>query len=48
MKATSAIDAVILDATELALILRETNHVGLPLLNRTKIHVEAAVERMLA
>lgn len=48
MKAASAIDAVILGGTELALILRETNHADVPLLNTTKIHVEAAVERMLA
>jgi aspartate racemase len=48
MKKECAIDAVILGGTELALILRESSHAGIPFLNTTRIHVEAAVERMLA
>ncbi|MEY2564467.1 MAG: aspartate racemase [Verrucomicrobiota bacterium] len=48
MKQASAIDSVILGGTELALILRDPAHNGIPFLNTTKIHVEAAVARMLA
>jgi len=48
MKAASAIDGVILAGTELPLILRDPIHNGLPFLDTTKIHVEAAVERMLS
>jgi aspartate racemase len=48
MKQASAIDSVILGGTELALILRDAAHDGIPFLNTTKIHVEAAVARMLA
>ncbi|MDP9004591.1 MAG: amino acid racemase [Verrucomicrobiota bacterium] len=47
MKRASAIDSVILGGTELALILRDPAHDGIPFLNTSKIHVEAAVERML-
>ena len=48
MKAASAIDGVILAGTELPLILRDPIHNGIPFLDTTKIHVEAAVERMLS
>jgi aspartate racemase len=48
MKATSAIDGVILAGTELPLILRDPHHNGIPFLDTTKIHVEAAVDRMLS
>ena len=48
MKATSDIDGVILAGTELPLILREANHNGIPFLDTTKIHVEAAVAEMLS
>jgi aspartate/glutamate racemase len=37
---------VILGGTELPLILRDPAHDGIPFLNTTKIHCEAAVERM--
>jgi aspartate racemase len=40
------IDGVILGGTELPLILRDRSHNGIPLLNTTRIHCEAAVERM--
>lgn len=40
------IDGVILGGTELPLILREPEHKGIPFLNTTRIHCEAAVERM--
>lgn len=42
------IDGVILGGTELPLILREPEHNGIPFLNTTKIHCEAAVERMFS
>jgi aspartate racemase len=48
MKAVSDIDGVILAGTELPLILRDPIHNGIPFLDTTKIHVEAAVAQMLA
>ena len=42
------IDGVILGGTELPLILREPAHNGIPFLNTTRIHAEAAVERMFS
>jgi aspartate racemase len=48
MKATNGIDGVILAGTELPLILRQAEHKGIPLLDTTKIHCEAAVSEMLS
>jgi aspartate racemase len=48
MAGQSAIDGVILGGTELPLILRESAHNGIPFLNTTRIHCEAAVERMFS
>ena len=48
MKAKSNIDGVILAGTELPLILSDAGHNGIPFLNTTKIHVEAAVTEMLS
>ena len=48
MGAKSDIDGVILAGTELPLILRDPDHNGIPILNTTKIHVEAAVAEMLS
>ncbi len=48
MKAKDDIDGVILAGTELPLILRDADHHGIPLLDTTKIHVEAAVTEMLS
>jgi aspartate racemase len=48
MKAKSDVDGVILAGTELPLILRDAEHKGIPLLNTTKIHVEAAVAEMFS
>ena len=48
MKANSGIDGVILAGTELPLILRNAEHKGIPLLDTTKIHCEAAVAEMLS
>jgi len=42
------IDGVILGGTELPLILRDPSHNGIPFLNTTRIHCEAAVERMFS
>jgi aspartate racemase len=42
------IDGMILGGTELPLILREPAHNGIPFLNTTAIHCEAAVERMFS
>jgi aspartate racemase len=48
MKAKNDIDGVILAGTELPLILRDPSHNGIPFLDTTKIHVEAAIAQMLA
>lgn len=44
----ASIDGVILGGTELPLILRDPAHDGVPLLNTTRIHCDAAVERMFS
>ena len=46
MVAQLQIDGVILGGTELPLILKDPSHHGVPLLNTTRIHCEAAVEEM--
>jgi len=48
MKTKSDIDGVILAGTELPLILSDAGHNGIPFLNTTEIHVEAAVTEMLS
>ena len=48
MKAKTHIEGVILAGTELPLILRNETHHGIPLLDTTRIHVEAAVDQMLS
>jgi aspartate racemase len=48
MKAKSGIDGVILAGTELPLLLRDPDHNGIPFLDTTRIHVEAAVAEMLS
>jgi aspartate racemase len=48
MKAKHDLDGVILAGTELPLILRDSEHEGIPLLDTTKIHCEAAVTEMLS
>jgi aspartate racemase len=48
MAEQSGIDGVILGGTELPLILREPAHSGVPFLNTTRIHCEAAIERMFS
>jgi aspartate racemase len=48
IKAKADIDGVILAGTELPLILRDADHNGIPFLDTTKIHCEAAVAEMLS
>jgi aspartate racemase len=48
MRAKNEIDGVILAGTELPLILRDPEYHGVLFLDTTKIHVEAAVARMLS
>ena len=48
MKTKSDIDGVILAGTELPLILGDPDHNGIPFLDTTKIHCEAAVAEMLS
>lgn len=48
MKTKSDIDGVILAGTELPLVLRDPGHNGIPFLDTTKIHCEAAVDQMLS
>ena len=48
MATEANIDGVILGGTELPLILREPSHNGVPFLNTTRIHCEAAVDRMFS
>lgn len=48
MKQRDGVDGLILGGTELSLILREPTAAGLPVLDTTQIHVDAAVARMLA
>jgi aspartate racemase len=48
LKAKHDINGVILAGTELPLILRYSEHAGIPFLDTTKIHCEAAVTEMLS
>src|SRR6266571_4989821 len=48
MKARSDIDGVVLAGTELPLLLRDPEYHATPFLDTTKIHVEAAVDKMLS
>ena len=48
MKANSDIDGLILAGTELPLILRDSEHNGIPFLDTTDIHCKAAVTEMLS
>ena len=48
MKAKIDIDGVIVAGTELPLILRDPDHKGIPLLDTTRIHCQAAVAEMLS
>jgi aspartate racemase len=48
MKDRDGIDGVVLGGTELSLIFRQDEAAGVPLLDTTRIHVEAIVTTMLA
>ena len=48
LKASSDIEGVILAGTELPLILRDSEHSGVPFLDTTEIHCEAAVNETLS
>jgi aspartate racemase len=47
MKTRHDVDAVILGGTELPLILREPTYAGVPVLDATGVHVEAAIDWLL-
>jgi aspartate racemase len=47
LRSRHGIDGVVLGGTELPLILRDVNDAGIPFLDTGRIHVEAALERML-
>ena len=47
MKRRDNVDGLILGGTELSLILREPTAAGLPVLDTTQIHIEAALEWMV-
>jgi len=47
MKQRNNVDGLILGGTELSLILREPTAAGLPVLDTTQIHVDAAIDWML-
>jgi len=47
LKKQNGIDGLILAGTELPLILRDAPALGIPVLDTTKIHVQAAVTRLL-
>lgn len=48
LKERSQIDGVILGGTELSLILRDESVFGIPILDTTQIHVEAAVAQLIS
>jgi aspartate racemase len=48
MKARDQIDGLILGGTELPLLLRDEGELELPMLDTTRIHVGAALDRMLS
>jgi aspartate racemase len=48
MKQRNNIDGLILGGTELSLIFRQATAAGVPVLDTTQIHVDAAIDRLLA
>ena len=46
LKENQGIEGLILGGTELPLILKETDDIGIPFLDTTKIHVESIMERL--
>ena len=47
MKKRDGVEGLILGGTELSLILRDSEHNGIPILDTTKIHVESIVAELL-
>ena len=47
LKIREHIDGLILAGTELPLILRDCNELGIPVLDTTRIHVDAAISRLV-
>ena len=47
LKRQEGIDSLILGGTELPLILRDAGNQGIPFLDTTRLHVEAAVEQLI-
>jgi aspartate racemase len=48
MRQETGIQGLVLGGTELPLLLRDSTPAGIPFLDTTRIHVEAAVQRLLA
>jgi aspartate racemase len=48
MKERDGVEGLILGGTELSLILRDTDHNGMPILDTTKIHAERIVAELLS
>jgi aspartate racemase len=48
MRIRDAIDGLILGGTEMPLLLNDNGGIGIPFLDTTRIHVDAALERMLS
>ena len=48
LRSQHGVDAIILGGTELPLIMRDAGDIGIPMLDTGRIHVEAAIEQMLA
>ena len=46
LKESKEIEALILGGTELPLILKETDNLGIPILDTTRIHVEAIMKML--
>ena len=47
LKENKGIEGLILGGTELPLILKETDDIGIPLLDTTRIHVESILKELL-
>jgi len=48
LRERDGVEAVILAGTELPLLLRDESHNGIPLLNTTRIHVDALLDQLVA
>jgi aspartate racemase len=48
MRRSDAIEGLILAGTELPLILAEESYEGIPMFNTTRLHVQAAIARLVS